>query len=433
MPALYELHSHLYGCLELEDLYYLAARSSPRWEIFAQSYRELYKKEAEIKSLFSKKKSDQERLSSYYYFKNKSGFRAFQNCFDLVVSLARADPEELKEVCLRVAKRESADYAEYRMMFPALLSDAEFVDKSLALCEALAIAEKSCTGKKKFRLVLSLSREDQELQRQYELIKTHLQSEDIVCKFLVGIDFCGQEEGYPPEGKKAFCREMLEDNRKVPSKSLAILYHVGESYEDKSVESAARWVVQAARMGAHRLGHAVALGVSPEFYLGKKKQERLCERLAQIDFEIENSASLKEGGYEVNIEQLEMEKESLLKKKKSQSWLSHEYDKKNIERLRLFQDWAIKEVKKTNTVIESCPTSNLRICALRSPKNHPLLRFLKAGLNVVIGADDPGILDTSLKEEYQRIESWPGITKGMIARLKRKARRWTAKKLAAKR
>jgi adenosine deaminase len=34
---------------------------------------------------------------------------------------------------------------------------------------------------------------------------------------------------------------------------------------------------------------------------------------------------------------------------------------------------------------------------------HPLPRFLGAGLNVVIGADDPGIFATSLAEEEKRL------------------------------
>ena len=433
MSCLYELHSHLYGSLNIEDLHWLAARRPPRWEIFTQSYRDLYGQEAKIENLFSKKEADQKRLASYYYFKNKSGFVAFQNCFNLIIALAHTDPEELKEICLRVGRREKADYAEYRMMFSPLLSNTEFVNKSLALCEALATAEEACLGKKTFRLVLSLSREDAQAQRQYKLIKTNLQANELVCKFLVGIDFCNQEEGYPPEKKRAFCQKVLQDNRKDHSKSLAILYHVGESYGDKSVESAVRWIVQAARMGAHRLGHAVALGIPPELYLGKKRKEDIEECLAQLAFEVENADSLNAAGYKVNIDRIETEKQKLKieKEKKTEHWIIHEYNEKRIKALWFFQNWAMEELKKTSVIIESCPTSNLKICALASPANHPLLRFLKNNLKLVIASDDPGILDTNIEAEYQRIQKWPGITEKMIDTLKENAVRWTAKKIAA--
>ena len=435
MPPFYELHSHLYGCLNLQDLHWLAARYPPRWEIFTRSYSNLYGKEADIANLFSSKEQDQERLASYYYFQNKSGFPAFQNCFDLVIALAHTDCEELKEICMRVGQREDASYAEYRMMFSPLLNDKEFIEKSLALCEGFALAEEACSYKKTFRLILSLSREQIHFQRQYKLIKEKLQKEDLACKFLVGIDFCGQEEMFPPIEKESFCRKLLKDNCTESSKALALLYHVGESYSDKSVESAIRWIVQSARMGAHRLGHAIALGIPPEFYLGQKRKENIEERLAQIIFEIENSSSLETIGYKVDIEAMEREKQTLLKRKeekgKEQPWVLYQYNKKAIERLRLFQEWAMEEeIKKRNVVIESCPTSNLKICALRSPKNHPLLRFLQRGLNVVIGSDDPGIFGTSLKGEYQRIQSWPGITKEMIDKLMKNAEASTAKKLA---
>jgi adenosine deaminase len=51
-----------------------------------------------------------------------------------------------------------------------------------------------------------------------------------------------------------------------PDHALAGLYHVGESFTDKTIESAIRWVHEAAEAGAHRLGHAIALGVEPHSY-----------------------------------------------------------------------------------------------------------------------------------------------------------------------
>lgn len=50
-------------------------------------------------------------------------------------------------------------------------------------------------------------------------------------------------------------------------------------------------------------------------------------------------------------------------------------------------------------MIESCPTSNLRIGGVPDPTAHPIHRFLASGVNLAICADDPGIFDTSLAQE----------------------------------
>ena len=424
MPALYELHTHLYASLGIEDLYWLAKRKKPRWEIFTRSYFSLYKKEPCINGLFANTEESQVRLHSYFHFQGKTGFRAFQTCFDFLIALSHIDIEEIIEVCLRAVQKEKAEYAEYRMMFPASLSSAEFCEKSAAFCKGLFLAEKKTSPKKKLRAVLSLSRENTLAFKQYEAIQNLLEKNELVRKFLVGIDFCHQEEGHPPKGKEAFFRKVLKDNRKNPDRALAVLYHVGESYTDKSVESAARWVVEAAWMGVHRLGHAVALGVSPQLYLGKELKECPEERLAQIAFEKKHADSLQAAGFEVHIEKLAEEEKSI--QEKPHSWIVHYYDEKRIKKLRIFQDWAMEQVKKTKAVIECCPSSNLAVCGLGSPVHHPLLRFLKKGLPLVIGADDPGILDTNLQKEYERISQWPGITKDMLKKLQENALRSTS-------
>ena len=80
---------------------------------------------------------------------------------------------------------------------------------------------------------------------------------------------------------------------------------MGESYTDKSVESATRWVLESALYGAHRLGHAIALGIAPSFYLGKILLERPDERLAQIQFELKHTSSLEGYGYAIDQRSLE--------------------------------------------------------------------------------------------------------------------------------
>jgi aminodeoxyfutalosine deaminase len=50
--------------------------------------------------------------------------------------------------------------------------------------------------------------------------------------------------------------------------------------------------------------------------------------------------------------------------------------------------------------LEVCPTSNLRTRAVASLADHPLPRFVEAGVPVSINSDDPPMFATSLSEEY---------------------------------
>ena len=66
---------------------------------------------------------------------------------------------------------------------------------------------------------------------------------------LTGIDFCYLEEGRPPKEQRELFEAVKDFNRMHPERALAILYHVGESFSDKSLESAVRWVHEAAELG----------------------------------------------------------------------------------------------------------------------------------------------------------------------------------------
>ncbi len=413
MHGYYELHSHLYGCLQEEDLRWLASRRRPRWSIFLESYSKVYGKKANIEGIFSYKAEAKKRLQDYYYLRNKSGFAAFQTCFDFVIALSHCDPEEIKGLCLRVAEREPADYAEYRMMFPPTPSREKWEEGVISLCEGLHEAKKTYGGKT-FHAALSLRRDTKAAYQEYERLLSLMQKNTLVQNCITAIDFCHQEEGYPPKDKREFCEMLLRENAQHPQRALAILYHVGESFTDKSLESSVRWVVEAAQMGAHRLGHAIALGIEPACYENSCRYESARERLDQIAFEKKHASSLRAWGYHVDLSALDKEKEELQRCKSGSKKIRHDYGPKRLKALFLLQNWAMAQIKAQGSFIECCPTSNLRIGSIPS---HPLRRFLEAGLKVVIGADDPGILESNIKQEFEVIQKWPGIGSRHIAKL----------------
>jgi len=95
----------------------------------------------------------------------------------------------------------------------------------------------------------------------YQLVQRLFDENPDLIPTIVGLDFCFFEEGYSPETVRPFFTQLHKDNRDRPHRALEVAYHVGESYFDKSLESAIRWCHEVAEMGACRMGHAIALGL----------------------------------------------------------------------------------------------------------------------------------------------------------------------------
>jgi adenosine deaminase len=54
--------------------------------------------------------------------------------------------------------------------------------------------------------------------------------------------------------------------------------------------------------------------------------------------------------------------------------------------------------------IEMCPVSNVRTSVVRTLREHPIRRFLDAGIVVTVNTDDPKMFQTSLSDEYRLLE-----------------------------
>jgi len=58
--------------------------------------------------------------------------------------------------------------------------------------------------------------------------------------------------------------------------------------------------------------------------------------------------------------------------------------------------------RERGTAFEVCVTSNYHTGAVGSLQDHPLMKMVRAGLNVVLGTDDPSISQITLSNEYRR-------------------------------
>ena len=206
---------------------------------------------------------------------------------------------------------------------------------------------------------------------------------------------------------------MHDWNDRHPERALAILYHVGESFTDKSLESAVRWVHEAAEFGAHRLGHAIALGVDPEVYGAHERSESVAERLDQIGYDLAHADGLRARGVRVDENALRANATSCDAQTDDgvHASLRRGAASPTCARARTY---AMARVRANGAVVEVCPTSNLRIGGIADPLHHPVHRFLDAGVPFVVASDDPGIFDTTVRDELDWVAREAGLEPGAV-------------------
>jgi adenosine deaminase len=419
-----DLHNHLYGCLPAETLLRIGKdNQKPRWEIYLDSYENAYGIKIKPHTFFEEY-ADIKKFKSLYHFKEKAPFMHFQAKFNLIIALIEFHEKEIREVSRDVTLThalEDVSYAEYRLMFAKDEPKETFIRKLLACCEGFVAGESKAKSEGKSiqaKLAMSIHR-DTNYEKHYDWMKNWMEKESLLKDYLVGIDFCHVEERYPPKDKQKFFAQIIKDNQAEPSTALSILYHVGESFRDKTPFSGARWVLESALNGAHRLGHALALGISPDYFLSEERTELVSERLDQIHHELENYESILESGAYFERAELEKERAALLKKEPTEL-MTMNMNSSNIRYLETFQNYCMSRIAKTASVIECCPTSNLYIGMLETLKDHPIARFYENRLKITIGSDDPGLFDTKLFQEFERAHE-SGISEKALKEIQEKS------------
>ncbi|MBE7411863.1 MAG: adenosine deaminase [Leptospiraceae bacterium] len=400
-----DLHSHLYGAIDAEILLQIGKENpTPRWDIFIELHEKLFHEKIDPNTFFLKY-GDINEFKKLSHFKSRAPFLEFQSKFNLVIALTKFQPEEIKRVCMDVMRKDmsfGASFSEYRIMYSPLETEKGYHEKTITACEGLKEAE-GVLEKIQGRLIVSLHR-DGDFYTQYKWLKNCMKNSEVVRKYLVGIDFCGVEENFPPKEKKDFFQTVNSDNLIEPQYALSILYHVGESFGDKTPISTVRWIYETSKNGAHRLGHCLALGLDPKIFTGKNFVEKVSERIDELKFEIDNYKEIGKFGSLQPIEKKIVELGNL-QNRNLDELVTTLFDSYSEMELKTFQEFAMKKLAENKTVIESCPTSNLRIGRMEKKENHPLKRFIEKGLRVTIGTDDSGIFDTNIQKEYELAES----------------------------
>lgn len=413
-----ELHLHILGAFHAADVLRLG-KSYYRevdWSVYITDYQNLYGTDPNPTGVFEQaldgtpKGLEAFKRLHVYGPQDSGDFARWEAKMNFSTSLwsyyrdmGDWGDRQLLETILSRHRSEGLDYVEYRIG-----SGMGGFMYWHALC-AQVLQEASVDGFTA-RYILSLPRyaplEAYALTRQ--LLKEHPE----LAQTIVGIDFASVEEGHPPKRLRPLFEAVQRDNLRYPKSTLGVVYHVGESFFDKSLESAVRWCHEVAEMGAKRLGHALALGLDPRVAVARRahahERELVSERLDQIAYDLHHADGLESYGVVLNLEGLLDEREKLLPLDPS-SLIACPYDDARLAEVTKRQDYVLDRLLTLGTVIECCPTSNLRIGGVPDPSHHPLHRFLAHSVNLAICTDDPGNFDVTLASEIDWVLAHTGL------------------------
>ena len=173
-----------------------------------------------------------------------------------------------------------------------------------------------------------------------------------------------------------------------------------------------RWCHEAAELGAARLGHCTALGLDPAVAIARRDQaherESILERLAQIRYDLCHAEALRAHGVVIDCDALQTEQADLSARDDAICY-RRPYDETRVEEIRLRQTFVLDCLAQLGTVVETCPTSNLRIGAVPSEATHPVHNFLISDVPLTVGADDPGLFDCRLDQEVDWVLRHGGL------------------------
>jgi adenosine deaminase len=421
-----ELHVHPGGCLTAEDLIELGKDDYKDidWTLSTDAYEKAFGARPDMVALYddalSNPASGVARFKDLFVYTQKDGgdFGRFQAKFNLILSLLKHPPkrqELVKLYCQRIVDRHACEgltFVEYRCSSSDDTQEG-FTKFHRAHAQILSDASQN---KITSRYIISLRRWSAD--RDYDWLQNLLDQHPELIPTIVGIDFAHFEEGYPPKDKRDLFKRVHQDNRQNPERALEITYHVGESYFDKTLESAMRWCHEVAEMGAKRLGHATALGLDPAVAITRRPdahiRELVSERLDQIAYDLAHATDLATFGIKVDTNALHNEQQTLQKQAPDET-VERPYNPQRLEEIRNRQQYVLNRLTQLGTVIETCPTSNLRIGGVPDPSHHPVHTFLKSNVNLAIGADDPGIFDSPLANEIDWVLTHTGWTPEALA------------------
>ena len=82
----------------------------------------------------------------------------------------------------------------------------------------------------------------------------------------------------------------------------------------------------------------------------------------------------------------------------------------------------LDRIKQEGVLVEVCPTSNLQTGAVDKMENHPIKRFLKAGIPVALCSDNMTVSATDVPKEWEKVKAAFGFSDALFSKLTQNAR-----------
>lgn len=399
-----DVHVHLHGCIRPELLWnigkehYKSCINKLEW--YASEYEKAWGFKPDYLAYWEQDDGF-ERMVSDFIFSAPNPFDRFQANFNLIIALCEIRPDDLtvqEQIIRSVSAESSLEYFEARTLIPFSFSAGQTLEYLRHIC--LLVQHLNRELPMKTRLVFSLFRDNTLAQQHYSRIREFMTLYPDLSEEIAGIDFAYKEEGFPPGKKQQFFSRFHADNQKL--KRLSLLYHVGESFQDKGLSTAIRWIYEVAEAGADRLGHATALGINPDLYRNRTITESSEERLRTLRWLLEQGGEFASVGFEIDRNRIQKEIDSLLRQNAGPVAIL--YDDDYLAECRGLQHAVSEIFFRDRVTIECCPTSNKLIGQISSDKDHPVVSFMQHHLNLVFGTDDPGLFGIDWKSESAYVE-----------------------------
>lgn len=267
----------------------------------------------------------------------------------------------------------------------------------LILTETLASMKDLSEPNAVMTLALSLSRDNP--FPTWQVLKKLLTTP--TGHFCTGVDFCGNELAHEPEDIAEICADVHHFNRQWPRHAVALLIHAGELLKEGSVASSIRRVHTAARLGAHRIGHATILGIEPQKIPKVPRFERVASRKYQLRYDLQQRSELECRGVRIDSNFILEELCALELLDQNEFIRCAEISEAEISAR---QSIVVEELLARKTVVECCPTANVIIGGLDSYRDHPIGSMMAKGIKVVLATDNEGLFSTSLENELRLLE-----------------------------
>gem|GEM_PF-778940 len=507
-----EGHAHFGGSIHPEDLWSLALmRSDVRWDDLDIELSKIFGQPVDLNGILERGRHVKKQLEdgkessnrqeelqgelrelkgrftrfTQYRPETKGHLEDFVVVYEVAGRLSKGSPEIIEDVARRIALRnykEGVRLLELRTSMPREQDEQKLIqltlERLLATIRGLRAAENEVNTRLlsdevglETKIIVTIEKYHsmetitKQVQALLHILEYYSALYPELREYVVGFDVANAEQlKVPPHFTDVF-KQVKDYNRRRGERGepqLGLTYHVGEDFENTSVESAIRHVDEAIELGVNRIGHGLVVGVEVSQFLGTERREHVSERLAQIYYDLKaakfDAWRLGKAGLAIDTAKLKRELRGYRKKYKQVdgviapliysilrgssvdeskerrlflelllmrdapryqgSFVTVRYDENAVRNLAARQNYVLNRIAEREIVIEANPTSNVFIGPVASYGDHPLRRFLRHSFPngtsasdglvgkkpiVTINTDDSGIFGTSLFEEYVNI------------------------------